>query len=239
MASPSALTCRSASMAYRPAIAASAADAVFSTIPARGRVPAQASKSAPHSPPARRRSRDFERSLNLDRCVARQRRNANGGAGVAAFFAEYGHHEVRCAVHHLGAVQEVRRRIDKAAQPHDADHLVEIAERRLDLRQQVDRAGPGGGLSLLDRDLRAKLAGGNQGAASVAQLAGYEQQASAAHKTHIIGNGRRRNRQFDPQFLKLFVNGSRHAPTAPLIATWRTFAHRGTRCKPPPSPRLP
>src|SRR5260370_246813 len=162
----------------------------------------------------RHRSRDFERSLDLDRGIGWERRNTHGGTGMPTSFAEHCHHEVRRAVQHLRAVKEIRRRINEAAEPHHADHLVEIAERRFDLCQQVDRTSAGGGLTLLDRDLRAELARSNQGAISQANLSGYEQEAPAAHEAHIIGNGRRRNRQLDPQFLKLLVEGSRHrAPT--------------------------
>src|SRR5438094_7845560 len=60
---------------------------------------------------------------------------------MPALVAEYRHHKVGGAIHHLGAVQKGRVGIDEAAQ---ADHLldlVEIAERRLDLCQHVDRAG--------------------------------------------------------------------------------------------------
>ena len=44
----------------------------------------------------------------------------------------------------------------------------------------------------------AELAGGDQGAVGKAHLAGHEQQASAAHEAHIIGNGRGRRRQRHP-----------------------------------------
>ena len=70
--------------------------------------------------------------------------------------------EIGGAVHHLGAVKEGRRGIDEAAEPHDAHDLVEIAERGLDLGQQVDRAGARGLLAVLDRDVVAELALGDE-----------------------------------------------------------------------------
>ena len=70
----------------------------------------------------------------------RQGSDADGGAGMAALVAEGRDHQVRRAIEHLGSVEEVRRRIDETAEPHHAHHLVEIAERCLDLRQQIDRA---------------------------------------------------------------------------------------------------
>ena len=86
----------------------------------------------------------------------------DGGTGVPALVAEHRDHEVGGAVHHLGPVEEVRLGIDEAAEPDHADDLVEVAERRLELRQQVDRAGARGGLALLDGDAAAELALGDQ-----------------------------------------------------------------------------
>ena len=86
----------------------------------------------------------------------------DGGAGVPTLVAEHRDHEVGGAVHHLRPVEEVRLRIDEAAEPHHADDLVEIAERGLELREQIDRAGARGGLALLDGDAGAELALGDQ-----------------------------------------------------------------------------
>jgi len=78
---------------------------------------------------------------------------------------------------HLGSVEEIRRGIDEAAEPDHADHLVEIAERCLDLGQQVDATTLCRGVALFDGDASAQLALGDQLALRVgANLAGDEQQ---------------------------------------------------------------
>src|SRR5215475_8658331 len=138
MASPSAVSWMSTSMAKLPAIAACTAPGMFSTIPremscrprwATGRAVSQAG--------ARMRSGDLEHGLDLDRRIGRQRGNADGGAGMAALVAEGGNHQVGGAVQYLRPVEEIGRGIDKTAEPDHTGDLVEIAERRLHLRQQV------------------------------------------------------------------------------------------------------
>src|SRR6202022_4301055 len=121
--------------------------------------------------------RDLEDSLDLHRRVRRKRSNADGGARMAALVAERRDHQVGCAVQHLRPVEKIRGGIDEAAEPDHADHLVEVAERGLDLRQQVDGAAPRRGVALLYGDAGAKLAFGNQLSFRVdANLARHEQQ---------------------------------------------------------------
>src|ERR1700693_4769700 len=62
------------------------------------------------------------------------------------------------AVGPLGPVKKVGRGIDEAAEPDRANHLVEVADRGLDLRQQVDGATARRSVALLDRDAGAELA---------------------------------------------------------------------------------
>src|SRR5216684_7508501 len=127
-----------------PSIAACTAPGIFSTMPrerscsprwATGRAVSQSGACT-----SRLRLRDLEYSLDFHCRVRWKRGDADGGAGMAALVAEGQDHQVGSAVEHLGSVEEVRRGIDEAAKPHHADHLVEIAERGLDLRQQIDRA---------------------------------------------------------------------------------------------------
>src|SRR5215469_15749839 len=93
---------------------------------------------------------DFEHPLDLDRSVRRQRGDADGGAGMAALVAKGLHHQVGGAVQDFWPIEKIRRGIDEAAQADDAHHLVEIAERGLDLRQQVDGAAACGRGALFD-----------------------------------------------------------------------------------------
>jgi hypothetical protein len=74
---------------------------------------------------------------------------------VAALVAERRDHQIGRAIQHFRPVEKVRSGIDEAAEPHHAHHLVEVAERGLDLRQQVDRATARGGIALLDGDAGA------------------------------------------------------------------------------------
>src|SRR5262245_23765128 len=87
------------------------------------------------------RSSDFEDALDLDRGVARQHGDADRCARVPALVAEHRHHQVGGAVHDLGAVEKRGRGIDEATEANHLLDLVEVAERGLDLRQHVDRAG--------------------------------------------------------------------------------------------------
>ena len=79
----------------------------------------------------------FEQALDFDRCIGGSAATPTVDARVPALVAERRDHQVGGAVHHLGAVDETRRRIDEAAEPHHAHDLVEIAERGLDLREQL------------------------------------------------------------------------------------------------------
>jgi len=91
--------------------------------------------------------------------------------------------QVGRAVQHLRSIQKVRRGIDKTAKPHHADHLVEVAERGLDLRQEIDGATARCGVALLHGDAGAKLALGDQLAFGIdANLTGHEQQVAGAYE---------------------------------------------------------
>src|SRR5450755_2121379 len=179
------------SMAKLPSMAACAAAGMFSMMPrAASCRPRWATGRAVSQSGARTRpllSRDLEDSLDLHCRIGGKGRDADGGAGMAALVAEGRDHQVGGAVQDLGTVEEVRRRIDEAAEPDNPDHLVEIAERGLDLRQQVDGAAARGGVALLDRDAGPEFALGDQLALRVdANLAGNEQQIAGAHETDVI-----------------------------------------------------
>src|SRR5947209_5267159 len=135
MASPSALSWMSHSMAKFPATAAEAAAGMFSIMPrARSCRPRWATGRAVSQSGARirsTRSGDLEDAFDLDRGIGGQGRDADRGPRVPALVAESCDHQVGGAVQHLGSVKEIRRRIDKTAEPDHANHLVEVAERGL------------------------------------------------------------------------------------------------------------
>src|SRR5256886_5102319 len=102
MASPSAVSWMSTSMAKLPAIAACTAPGMFSTIPremscrprwATGRAVSQAG--------ARMRSGDLEDGFDLDRRIRRERGHADGSTGMAALVTESRDHQVGGAVQNL------------------------------------------------------------------------------------------------------------------------------------------
>src|ERR1700739_3629667 len=128
---------------------------MFSTMPrARSCRPRWATGLAVSQSGARtRRLRlgNLEYAFDLDRGVGGKRGDTDGGAGMAALVAEGGDHKVGCAVEHPPPVEKVGREIDEPPEPDHPNHLVEVAERGLDLRQQVDGAPARGGVALLDR----------------------------------------------------------------------------------------
>src|SRR6195952_3162839 len=118
MASPSAVSWMSHSMAKFPATAAAAAPGMFSMMPrvascrprwATGRAVSQSGARIPRAP-----LRDFEDALDLDRGIGGQRRDADGCPRMTALVAEGRDHQVGSTVQHLGSIEEIRRRIDKA-----------------------------------------------------------------------------------------------------------------------------
>ncbi len=132
-------------------------------------------------------------------------------ARVAALVGECRHHHVGGAVHDLGAVEKGRHRTDEAAQPHDTADLVEIAERRLDLRQHIDGAGARGLLAVLDRDIGAELALGDELALGVeAELSGYDEQVAGPHKADIVGQRGGGRRQHNSEIGQLLLDDTCH-----------------------------
>src|SRR5262245_21482902 len=107
-------------------------------------------------------SGDLEHPVDFHRRIERQYRDTDSGADVAALVAKCHDHEVGGAVHDLRSLHEIRGAVDEAAEPDHARDLVEIAERRLDLRQEVNGAGSRAFLAFLDRNIRAQLAGGDE-----------------------------------------------------------------------------
>src|SRR3954447_25373911 len=120
MASPSAVSWMSHSMAKLPAIAAFAAPGMFSTTPRLMSCSPRCTTGLAVSQFSEAKSGHLEQAFDLDRGIRRQRGDADSGAGVAPLVAEHLHHQVGGAVQHLRSVDEIRRRIDEAAEPHHA-----------------------------------------------------------------------------------------------------------------------
>src|ERR1700737_4207993 len=146
---------------------------------------------------------------------------------MAALVAERRDHQVGSAVQHLRPLEKVRRRIDEAAEPDHANHLVEIAERGLDLRQQVDRATARRGVALLDGDAGAKLALGDQLAFRVdANRAGHDQQISGAYKSDVIRPRARGLMQAPALCRKFLLNRTRHVSSPFDLTSTRCMSDR-------------
>src|SRR4029078_9500542 len=179
------------SIAKFPWRAPSAAAGMFSMMPrAASCRPRWATGRAVSQSGARIFSGDLEHAFDLDRRIGGQRGDADSRPGMPALVAERCDHQVGGAGQHLRPVEIIRCRIDEAADPHHADHLVEVAECRLYLRQQIDRAGLRCGVALFGGDAGAELALGNQLAVGIgANLAGDEQQVSGTHEADIVRHG--------------------------------------------------
>jgi len=81
---------------------------------------------------------------------------------VFALVAKDSDHQIGRAVHYLGAIGEGRRGIDEAAEPHHAHDFVEIAERGLDLREEIDGTGARRLLPVVDGNAAAELTFGDK-----------------------------------------------------------------------------
>ena len=140
-----------------------------------------------------------------------QRGDADGRARVLALLAEDGDHHVGSAVHHLRAVEEARRRVHEAAEPHHPRHLVEIADGGLDLGEQIDRTGARRFLPVLDGDPGAQLALGDKLAVVEADLAGHHEQIAGAHEGDVVGDRSGRRREHNTELAQFFLNVSGHS----------------------------
>ncbi len=124
---------------------------------------------------------------------------------MAAGVAEGLDHQVRAAIDHLGGIEEVGCDLDEAAELHHPAHAGEIT-RGGDphLGDQVDAAEPRG----LDRSLQIDLLADDplDPTRSIRRhLAGDVDQVSGPHERDVVGHGRHRLRQGDPQrFQTLF-----------------------------------
>src|ERR1700756_1134917 len=234
MASPSELNWMSHSIAKFPSTAATAAPGIFSIMPrARSCRPRWATGRAVNQWGAGTqiswltkslRLRDFEDSFSLDCRVGWKHGDADSGAGMAPLVAEGRYHQVGGAVQHFRSIQKIRGRIDETTEPDHADHLVEIAERGLDLRQQVDGATARRGIALLDGNPGAKFALGDQLAVrSDANLARHKQQVAGAHETDVIRDQAGRFMQGPALSRKLLFDCTRHGSSPFDVTSIRHF----------------
>ena len=99
----------------------------------------------------------FDDRLDFDGDAAWQGSDADRRAGVPAAFAENIGQEIRGAVHHEMRIGEIRDGVDEADHLYEAHDALEIAERRLQLREDVDGAEPRGCAPLVDWNIPARL----------------------------------------------------------------------------------
>src|ERR1700751_2862351 len=115
---------------------------------------------------------------------------------MAAFVAEYLHHQVRGAIHDLRPLGETRHRIDEPTKPRHAHHLVEITKRGFELRKEVDRACARRLLSVLNGYAAPQLAFCHQLAVEAeTNLAGNDKDVAGTREGHIVGDWACRGRQ--------------------------------------------
>src|SRR4029077_6428855 len=115
-------------------------------------------------------------------------------------------------IHHLWPVAKADRRIDEPAEPHHADHFIEIADGDLDLRQKIDGAGAGRFLSVVDRNRAAKLTLGDELAVAVkTDLARDGKKIAGAHEGNIVGDRSGRLWQADTKLLQFLFDSPGHS----------------------------
>jgi hypothetical protein len=130
---------------------------------------------------------------------------------VAPGIAQHLDHQIRAAIDDACLLGEVRQRVDEAAELDAAQDAVEVAiERRLRLRQDVEAAEPRRRDPVLDADGAAELADIALLALPLADLAGDEELAAAAHERHVIGERRPRLGQRDLQLGETGIDPSGH-----------------------------
>src|SRR5512143_1810977 len=105
------------------------------------------------------RSIHGEERIDLDGGGEWKSRAADGDARVAPLVAETLDEEIGGAVQHFGMVGEVRRCVDEAVEAQELNDAVEIAQGRLGLRQDVERAELRGLLAFREIDIGPELAG--------------------------------------------------------------------------------
>src|SRR5262245_59520346 len=137
----------------------------------------------------RSRASDFKHAFYFDSSVCRQSGHADRTARMPALVTKNLHHEVGGAIHDLGTVGEAGCRVNEAAKPDNAFDFVEVAERRLELCQQVDGAGAGRLLPTFDRDAAAQLTCGDElSIGAKADLPRYDKHVPATDERHVVGN---------------------------------------------------
>jgi hypothetical protein len=176
---------------------------------------------------AHSRPDDLEEGFDLDRAVERQFGDADGRARMPSPLAENLDHQVGSAVHGRGDLRKTRGDIDEAAKPQATADAIQIAERRLGLREDVDGAAPCRGAPGLDRQAAADLADMTVIELAIIaerELAGDDEPRPGDHKGHIVCDRRRGDRQNDPEGLEAIFDGTHEKlriEAARQCADWR------------------
>src|SRR5262245_10422720 len=94
---------------------------------------------------------------------------------------------------------EARHRVHEAPDFDDALDPIEISEKALRLREQIERAEPRAHPGLVDGHLIADPADAAELPVPGGDLPGQEEERAGLHAGHEVGDGRRRGGQFDVQ----------------------------------------
>src|SRR5215212_3014655 len=102
---------------------------------------------------------DLEDRINFDRNAEGEGIDADGGAGVSAAVSEDGDDQIRSPVHNLWLADEIRRAVDKTAEPDATHYPAEVAAAGVTNESNyLKRAGAGRLLSLLNIKLLSEFA---------------------------------------------------------------------------------
>ena len=142
----------------------------------------------------RRRRADTYDELDLDWRIDRQRRNAYGASRMPPRVAKDLYQHLTRAISYQWLVGEIRCACDVDRRLDDPGDHIKIAGQIDYGRQRIECRYPGTIDGVLDRDLRADLPGGPQGAIHNRDLAGGIHQVAESHGRQI-GRCRRNDRR--------------------------------------------
>src|SRR5687768_1937847 len=142
---------------------------------------------------------DLEDHLDFDGDVEGELEHADGGAGVAAAFAEEVDQQLGGAVDDLRLVVKAGGAVDEAEQLDDAADAVEIAESVLDGSQGVEHDELGGGAALLDIEVLAELADEDALLILNRAVAGDVEQVANLHRADVFADWLARWRQLETE----------------------------------------
>ena len=150
--------------------------------------------------------------LNFNEGVARQSRNANGGADVAACIAKNLHEQIGSAIDDFGRILEAGDGVDVAIDADNGLDGVEQAEVTAKYGELSKSTGSGSGVAFLDRAVQSQHAGDDAGSIR-RNDAGKKHDVADRASGDVIAAGSRRWGKGDRELLQASFGSGRHEVT--------------------------